>query len=189
MRLAIHAPTLGFNLSDRPFGKDIANRGLFTALAVHGGFEHITFCTADRASESTLKDAFGTASSAHLSLAPLSPVDPAVEAGTLLRGQPYLSELSWERAHRHSHASYSLVGIIHTLAPPKVRELIGDVLIAPVQPWDALICTSPTVRQCLERLLDGWQDHLSLRGELPVTAPFAGSSVGCRPRGFTRTES
>ena len=34
MRLAIHAPTLGFNLSDRPFGKDIANRGLFTALAV-----------------------------------------------------------------------------------------------------------------------------------------------------------
>ena len=33
--------------------------------------------------------------------------------------------------------------MIHTLAPPKVRELIGEVLVAPVQPWDALICTSP----------------------------------------------
>ena len=40
--------------------------------------------------------------------------------------------------------------MIHTLAPPKVREMIGEVLLAPVQPWDALICTSPAVRQCLE---------------------------------------
>ena len=54
--------------------------------------------------------------------------------------------------------AYSLVGMIHTLAPPKVRELIGDVLVAPVQPWDALICTSPAVRECLEGLLDRWQD-------------------------------
>ena len=80
-----------------------------------------------------------------------------------MRGQPYLSELSWERAHRHGHHAFSLVGLIHTLAPPKVRELIGDVLIAPVQPWDALICTSPTVRDCLVRLLDRWQEHISQR--------------------------
>ena len=81
----------------------------------------------------------------------------------MLRGQPYLSELAWERGHRHGHMAYSLVGMIHTLAPPKVRELIGDVLLAPVQPWDALICTSPAVRQCLEGLLDRWQEHLSHR--------------------------
>ena len=67
----------------------------------------------------------------------------ALQAGTLLRGQPYLSELAWERGFRHGHQSYSLVGLIHTLAPPKVRELIGESLIAPVQPWDAVICTSP----------------------------------------------
>ena len=85
------------------------------------------------------------------------------QAGTLLRGQPYLSELAWERGHRHGHQAYSLVGMIHTLAPPKVRELIGEVLVAPVQPWDALICTSPAVRQCLEDLLDRWQEHLSQR--------------------------
>ena len=44
-----------------------------------------------------------------------------------------------------------------------MRELIGDVLVAPVQPWDALICTSPAVRECLEGLLDRWQAHLSNR--------------------------
>ena len=67
------------------------------------------------------------------------------------------------RGHSHGHQAYSLVGIIHTLAPPKVRELIGEVLIAPVQPWDALICTSPAVRECLEGLLDRWQEHLTHR--------------------------
>ena len=53
--------------------------------------------------------------------------------------------------------------MIHTLAPPKVRERIGEVLVAPVQPWDALICTSPTVRECMEELLDRWQEHLKSR--------------------------
>ena len=55
-------------------------------------------------------------------------------AGTVLRGQPYLSELAWERGKLYGHQAYSLVGMIHTLAPPKVRELIGDALISPVQP-------------------------------------------------------
>ena len=38
MRLAIHAPNLCLSLPDHPFGKDVANRGLYTALATHGGF-------------------------------------------------------------------------------------------------------------------------------------------------------
>ena len=104
-----------------------------------------------------------TAAAARISLSPLNQTAKAVQAGNLLRGQPYLSELAWERGHRHSHKAYSLVGLIHTLGPPKVRELIGEVLLAPVQDWDALICTSPAVRQCLEGLLDRWQAHLSHR--------------------------
>ena len=164
MHLAIHAPNLGLSLPDQPFGKDVANRGLYTALATYGGFQQISFCTADQSSQVSLQQQFGAApGSAQLKLAPLMQTDAAVQAGTLLRGQPYLSELAWERGHRHGHHAYSVVGMIHTLAPPKVRELISEVLIAPVQPWDALICTSPAVRDCLERLLDRWQDHLSQR--------------------------
>ena len=169
MRLAIHAPNLGLILPDQPFGKDVANRGLFTALAAHGGFDHISFCTAEQTSHSRVQETFGAHPSAPpLSVAPLANTDCAVKAGTLLRGQPYLSDLAWARGYFHSHRHYSLVGVIHTLAPPKVRELIGEVLIAPVQPWDALICTSPSVRECLEGLLDQWQEHLLQR--------FGGSS-------------
>ena len=164
MRLAIHGPNLGLSLPDQPFGKDVANRGLYTALASHGGFEEISFCTVEKPPLASLQKIFGAApAAARISLSPLNQTAKAVQAGTLLRGQPYLSELAWERGHRHSHKAYSLVGLIHTLGPPKVRELIGEVLLAPVQDWDALICTSPAVRQCLEGLLDRWQAHLSHR--------------------------
>lgn len=100
---------------------------------------------------------------AQLNIAPLLQQEAAAQAGTLLRAQPYLSELAWERGHCNGHQAYSLVRMIHTLAPPKMRELIGEVLTTPVQPWDALICTSPAVRECLEGLLDCWQELLSQR--------------------------
>lgn len=176
MRLAIHAPSLGLSLPDNPFGKDVANRGLYSALSAHGGFEHIVFRTAEQPSLITFSQQFSNIPrSSHLSLSSLTDTACAVQAGTLLRGQPYLSELAWERGTCNHH-SYSLVGLIHTLAPPKVRELIGDVLLAPVQPWDALVCTSPSVRQCLEEILDGWQEYLlhrfggsrAVRPQLPL---------------------
>ena len=173
MRLSIHAPNLGICLPNQPFGKDVANRGLYRALAFHGGFTEINFRTADQPSPSSLYEHFGSVSECPaLTISSLTETDAAVQAGTLLRGQPYLSELAWERGMRHGHKAYSLVGLIHTLGPPKVRELIGEVLLAPVQPWDALICTSPSVRDCLEGLLDRWQEYLCIRfGVASFTRP------------------
>ena len=113
---------------------------------------------------SNLQQQFGAApGAARLSLSPLTQTNAAPSAGTLLRGQPYLSELAWERGHCHGHQAYGLVGMIHTLAPPKVRELIGDVLVAPVQPLGCADLYFAAVRECLEGLLDRWQDHLSKR--------------------------
>ena len=164
MHLAIHAPNLGLSLPGQPFGKDVANRGLFTALACHAGFQKITFSTAEQPSLSSLQQQFGSIPGASLlTYESLTSSQAAVDAGTLLRGQPYLSELAWQRGHRHGHDAYSLVGVIHTLAPPIVRERIGEVLIAPVEPWDALVCTSPAVRDSVERLLDRWQEYIEHR--------------------------
>ena len=157
-------PKARLSLPDQPFGKDVANRGLYAALACHGGFERISFCTFEQPSVDQLQQQFGSSpGAARLTLEPLQQTDAAAQSGTLLRGQPYLSGLAWDRGYRHDHNAYSLVGMIHTLAPPKVRELIGELLVAPIQPWDALICTSPAVRECLEGLFDRWELHLSQR--------------------------
>ena len=64
MRLAIHAPYLGLNLPDQPFGKDVANRGLYSALAEYGGFEQITFCTKEQVSPDLLQSSFGSSPAA-----------------------------------------------------------------------------------------------------------------------------
>jgi len=163
-QLAIFAPALGLELPRDAFGKDIANRGLFQALAQHGGFSRMHWLTADPASQASLQQAFlpNGGSTKLLSTDLLDLYAPCL-SGVLLRGQPYLADLAWMRGAFRHHHSYSLVGLIHTLAPPAVREQIGAVTVAPLQPWDALICTSPSVRRAVEAMLDQWEAHLAQR--------------------------
>ena len=81
MRLAIHAPNLGLSLPEQPFGKDVANRGLYTALASHGGFEEITFCTAETPQITTLQQLFGAApGAARLRVSSLMQTEAATQA-------------------------------------------------------------------------------------------------------------
>ena len=91
---AIHAPNLGLSLPDQPFGKDVANRGLYTALATHGGFEQISFRTADNSTPAILQRQFGAApSSAQLTLVPLTQTLPALRQAHCFVVNPIF--LSW----------------------------------------------------------------------------------------------
>ena len=49
------------------------------------------------------------------------------------------------------------------IAPPTIRELIGASALAPTEPWDALICTSPSVQQAMEAMFDQWADYMRER--------------------------
>ena len=73
----------------------------------------------------------------------------------LVRGVPDLSDMAWLRRSAGHEAGYSLVGMVHTLAPPAMRQTIANTQVAPMHPWDALICTSPSVRENLEAMFDG----------------------------------
>jgi glycosyltransferase involved in cell wall biosynthesis len=45
-------------------------------------------------------------------------------------------------------------------------------VVAPLHPWDAVICTSPSVRDAVAQMLDGWSDHLVERtGGRPPPRP------------------
>lgn len=163
-QLAIYAPALSLNLPKESFGKDVANQGLYRALAEHGNFSQLHWLTAQPASTQQLRDAFlprGGATA--LRATDLLDLYAPCLSGTLLRGQPYLAELAWIRGAFRRPSAYSLVGLIHTLAPPAVRELIGACTVAPVQPWDALVCTSPSVQQALTTMFDQWEHHLRER--------------------------
>ena len=150
-RLAIFHPPGRLGLGANPFGKDVANLELYRALARHGGFEQLDMLVLQGVSEADARRGLlGEAASAlRLTVeSALSTAAPAA-AGALLRGQPYLHELAWLRRQGAHDRAYSLIGLVHTIAPPAIRELISETLFSPVQPWDALICTSPSVRQAL----------------------------------------
>ena len=110
-----------------------------------------------------LQEALGLGKEVRLASAALNNTSWPARYGTLLRGQPYLSELSWHRRMAGLDQAYSLVGVIHTIAPPAVRQKIADAALAPTHPWDALVCTSPVVQQAMETMFDFQADHHAAR--------------------------
>jgi glycosyltransferase involved in cell wall biosynthesis len=169
-RLAIYHPPGRIGLKSNPFGKDVANLQLYQALARHGGYGRI-----DLLSNLPVADADVAADLFPEGRAPcqiaggsILSTEAAAEGGVLFRGQPDLDALAWIRRKATGDRGYSLVGLIHTLAPPAMRQIIAGALTSPVQAWDAVICTSPAVRDALSNMFDGWGDFLGERfgGEL-----------------------
>jgi D-inositol-3-phosphate glycosyltransferase len=140
--------------ADQPFGKDVANVGLFSALARHGRYRRINVLHRSAASASELGVQFFPPDQARgvLATGGLWDTDLARRSGVLLRGAAPLSELAWLRRTAEADTDYSLVGLIHTIAPPFLRTQIAASALAPVHPWDAVICTSPSVQAAIQEM-------------------------------------
>lgn len=171
-RLAIYHRAGQFGLGANIFGKDVANLDLFQALARYGGFEQIDVLTPLNPTPQDLKRGLvgDQATTTRFTARGLLAMGAAAQAGTLIRGTPDISDLAWLRRRMASDRAYSVLGLIHTLAPPITRQTIGNVALAPTYPWDALICTSPSVQDALKRMFEEQADFLSFRsggGRLP----------------------
>jgi len=164
-RLSIFHPRGEVSLRNNPFGKDVANLELFRAMAQHGGFEQIDLLSVLPVTEAQLREGLIGDSGSATRVVPCSALDQAAPraAGSLLRGQADLQALAWLRRQSGGDRAYSLMGLVHTLAPPSIRQTIAMALAAPVHPWDAIICTSPSVRDALTSMFDAWGDFLGER--------------------------
>lgn len=163
-RLAIYHPAGAMGVRKNPFGMDVANFELFRALALHGGYERLDVLAHMAATPEQLAAlTAGATTSTRLVLNSILDQRVAAQAGAVLRGRPEISDLAWLRRRTVGDRGYSLVGLIHTLAPPAVRQTIASTALAPVQSWDALICTSPAVQSATRRMLEEWCDHVNER--------------------------
>lgn len=88
------------------------------------------------------------------------------EPGALYLPGPGLGEHAWQRSLTIASSgarSWSLCGITHTTASARAMDSIVELLMAPVQPWDALICTSQAVKDNVDRLLSAQGEYLRQR--------------------------
>jgi alpha-maltose-1-phosphate synthase len=84
------------------------------------------------------------------------------QIGTLYLPGPGLSDTARLRL-RAGLSAYSLVGVTHTTASHLAMDAITRLMVAPVMPWDALICTSTAVARTVQILLEAEIDYLKWR--------------------------
>lgn len=95
--------------------------------------------------------------------------------GALFYPGPGLGELALQRS-LFGHNQWSLCGITHTTCSAAAMDSIVQMLVTPVQPWDALICTSEAVLGHVRGLLESQEEFLRshlgakkfIRPQLPV---------------------
>ncbi len=115
--------------------------------------------------------AFATAVKATGRSEPVRAVDKTslaalAQAGVVYYPGPGIGEHAWQRAlagGAAGHGAWSLCGITHTTSSAGAMDAIASLLTAPVQPWDAVICTSTAVKDNVNRLLQAQADYLVQR--------------------------
>jgi glycosyltransferase involved in cell wall biosynthesis len=79
--------------------------------------------------------------------------------GVLYFPGPNLGLLAWQRSVV-GHGCYSLCGVTHTTCSAAVMQGLAQLLTAPVQPWDAVICTSRAVQSAVKVQFDLTDQHV-----------------------------
>ncbi|MEP1538515.1 MAG: glycosyltransferase family 4 protein [Paracoccaceae bacterium] len=80
---------------------------------------------------------------------------------TLFVPGPSLATFAWTRRSRAN--SYALCGLTHTLSTKTIQTDLANLLYAPVEPFDAIICTSTAAKRVVEHHLDAAEEYIRTR--------------------------
>ncbi len=84
------------------------------------------------------------------------------QAGLVYYPGPGIGKYAFHRA-AFGHGAWSLCGITHTTSSSGAMDALVELLTAPVQPWDAVICTSHAVKDNVTKLFQSQADYLNDR--------------------------
>lgn len=113
------------------------------------------------------------------------------QAGVVYHPGPGIGGHAWQRA-LYGHAAWSLCGVTHTTSSARAMDAITELVTAPTQPWDALICTSTAVKNNVERLLQAQWQHLQARlgaSKPPTIAQLPVIPLGIHTQDFVFSEA
>ena len=101
-------------------------------------------------------------------------LDPALIAnsGCLHLPDPGLHHWCWLRAEGAS-SRFSLTGVTHTLCSHGVMQGLEQLVTAPLEPWDALVCTSRSALRVVQQAMDCMHERLERRFQQTLPPPQA----------------
>ena len=147
----------------RLLGRHSASEGMLKAWVRHSGADPLTCWTENHAEgQHFAKRAAEMGSNAATARAGIGAERALVEAGALWLADPSVGAYTWHR-RAHGQKLWSIVGITHTTASHNAMDRIAALMTTPVQSWDALICTSKSVRATVTTILDAQKDYFAAR--------------------------
>lgn len=159
-------------------GRHVAGRTFLEAYLRHGTFSELAVLARERSFAQPVIDAWRQHA-------------PAREPGTIRRlrvlergnfhreffpeppatlihaPQPPDPALAWARQQGGPHA-YALSGVTHTLASAGAVALLRELVTAPFEPYDALVCTSRAVVAMVEQVAGTFAEYLARRLGAPA---------------------
>lgn len=148
----------------RLMGRHAAGEGFLRAWVRHGGADQL-WCYAASRQEA---EAFAALCSewgrgdTPVRWLPFGALDGLSDPGTLFYPGPQVADMAWQR-RRLGASAYSVVGVTHTVSSHGAMDAVADMLLGPVEPWDALVCTSRAVVGSVRRLFAAEADYLKER--------------------------
>ncbi|MGE0723411.1 MAG: hypothetical protein AB7O45_03500 [Alphaproteobacteria bacterium] len=148
----------------RPFGKDMANHSFLRAFLASQTDQDVYFYAPPTGVSARYKDVLPRLTDRLFSphYLSLNDVQRLSEPGCLMHLDPHMGRDAWDR-RRIGQRSYSICSLIHTMAGPHNLEAYLETIVAPVQTWDALVCTSRAVRRTLEVMFERWASYFADR--------------------------
>jgi glycosyltransferase involved in cell wall biosynthesis len=147
----------------KPMGRQAAGQGLLRGFVEHADVDaFIGYGAQARIGEAFAAAVRGAGGVRPVRWATPIALDPVIAAGALHLAGPEITEAAWTRRSVGPRA-YSLTGVTHTVASDRAMRSITELLAGPVETWDALICTSRSVRSMVEVLLEDQAEYLRSR--------------------------
>jgi glycosyltransferase involved in cell wall biosynthesis len=162
--IAIRFVTDGFSTGgSRLMGRQSAGRGFLRAFAAQKPDRVFCYSKIQTEAEVLQRElALSGAASTKVDWIPWLAHRRLTEAGLLYNPDPNLTSLAWYRA-QYDTRSYSLCGIVHTVLSHRANENLAELPLVPLEPWDAVICTSMAVRNAVSEVIEAQYEILARR--------------------------
>jgi hypothetical protein len=133
-------------------GRRVAGDSFLNGLLRHGGLESLVgLMLNDSEAKAFPGEIQARAPALQVRMATYETPQAVLDAGTLFLPGPGLENYAFWRRRIGNQRGFSLCGVTHTTSTDRVMQALATGLTAPVQPWDASICTSRAEQSMVRR--------------------------------------